>query len=103
MAGRCYGGILQRQIACRLRLVGLPYLELVQLFIGGMITLTVTAIVQIFVIPMVQRRTRRLERWEEDLVELATMHDEEMGAPLDRHSGAVIGYALALDQLQRGE
>ncbi|MCY1144069.1 hypothetical protein OWR29_39250 [Actinoplanes sp. Pm04-4] len=37
------------------------------------------------------------------MVELATMHDEEMGAPLDRHSGAVITYAGAQGRLRRSE
>jgi hypothetical protein len=52
---------------------------------------------------VVQRRTRRPERWEGDLIELANMHDEQMGAPLDRHSGAVIDLAVEEGRLARGE
>ena len=46
--------------------------------IGGLITLAVTAMVQILIIPWVQRRTRRLERWEDDVIELAALFEEQM-------------------------
>jgi hypothetical protein len=38
--------------------------------LGGLITLAVTAFVQIAIIPWVQTRTRRRERWEKHVVEL---------------------------------
>ena len=48
-----------------------------QLLLGGLITLAGTAIVQIFIIPWVQTRNRRRERWEGDVIELETLlHDE---------------------------
>lgn len=60
------------------RIDPLPYLEDVQsVLLGGLITLAVTAVVQIFVIPWVQRRTRGLERWEKDVIELVTVVNEE--------------------------
>ena len=74
-----------------------------QILLGGLITLVVTVIVQIIVIPLVQRRTRRLERWEDALIELVDIHDVQMGAPLDRHSAAVISLALEEGKLERGE
>src|SRR5690242_15085616 len=52
--------------------------------IGGMITLIVTALVQIFVIPWVQRRTRALERWEKDVVELMSLVNEQMNDALSK-------------------
>jgi hypothetical protein len=48
-----------------------------QLLLGGLITLAGTAIVQILIIPWVQTRNRRRERWEHDVIELETLlHDE---------------------------
>jgi K+ transporter len=49
-----------------------------QLLLGGLITLAVTAIVQILVIPWVQVRNRRRERWERDVIELHTLLEQEM-------------------------
>lgn len=45
---------------------------------GGFITLAGTAVVQVIVIPQVQARTRRRERWENDVMELAALVDEEL-------------------------
>ena len=44
----------------------------VGVLLGGLITLAVTALVQIVIIPWVQARTRRRERWEKDVIELQT-------------------------------
>ena len=62
----------------RLPAGGVAYGERVgQLLLGGLITLAGTAIVQIFIIPWVQTRNRRRERWEGDVIELETLlHDE---------------------------
>ena len=49
-----------------------------QLVLGGLITLSVTAIVQILIIPWVQRRARIRERWEQDMLELSTLLKDEM-------------------------
>jgi hypothetical protein len=62
----------------------------VQLVIGGLITLTVTALVQILVIPWVQSRTRRRERWEENVTALeAILHDEYPGAIQEAYHAAL--------------
>ena len=54
------------------------YLEAVNLLLGGLITLAVTALVQILIIPSVQQRNRRMERWEDDLNELNNILREEI-------------------------
>jgi len=59
-------------------IAALPYREGVQLLLGGLITLAVTAVVQIFVIPWVQHRNRRRERWENDILELHSLLKDEM-------------------------
>jgi hypothetical protein len=46
--------------------------------IGGAVTLAVTLVVQVFVIPRVQAWNRWLERWELDVVALATLLDDEL-------------------------
>ncbi|MEU4237917.1 hypothetical protein [Actinoplanes sp. NPDC026619] len=48
------------------------------LLLGGLITLAVTALVQIMIIPWVQQRNRRMERWEDDLNELTNILREEI-------------------------
>jgi len=48
-----------------------------QLLLGSLITLAITAVVQIFIIPRVLTRDRRRERWERDVIELhALLRDE---------------------------
>jgi hypothetical protein len=47
-----------------------PWTTVRDLLIGGLITLTVTAIVQILVVPRVHQQNQRLERWEKDILEL---------------------------------
>jgi hypothetical protein len=47
------------------------------LLIGGLITLIGTILVQILIIPSVQRRTRKRERWERDITELQTLMENE--------------------------
>ena len=54
------------------------------LLLGGLITLAVTAVVQILIIPWVQRRNRIRERWEKDVIELLTLFEEELGEPVSR-------------------
>lgn len=45
--------------------------------LGGVITLAATCLVQIFVIPWVQARSRRREKWEKDVAELLVVFEEE--------------------------
>ena len=52
--------------------------------LGGLITLAGTALVQILVIPQVQRRTRALERWEDNFTDLVTVVNEELLIGLNR-------------------
>lgn len=58
------------------------------LLFGGLITLAVTAFVQITIIPRVQQRNRRIERWEEDVVELDQLLNEEIPTILGRATEA---------------
>jgi hypothetical protein len=58
---------------------GSATVENVNLLLGGLITLAVTAVVQILIIPWVQRRNRRIERWEKDVIELVNLL--EVGLP----------------------
>jgi hypothetical protein len=53
------------------------------LVLGGLITLVVTTIVQLFVIPRVQRGTRGLERWEGQVIDLRAVLEEEMPRTLN--------------------
>jgi hypothetical protein len=53
-----------------------------QLLLGGLITLAGTAVVQIFIIPWVQTRNRRRERWESDVIELETLLHGELPAAI---------------------
>ncbi|WP_406036620.1 hypothetical protein OG799_19410 [Micromonospora sp. NBC_00898] len=50
---------------------------------GGAVTLAGTLVVQLFVIPAVQARTRGQERWERDILELAAVIEEEFPRSLD--------------------
>jgi transcriptional regulator of heat shock response len=50
----------------------------VELIAGGLVTLTVTFLVQVFVIPHVQARIRNRERWESDVIDLHTLVEEEI-------------------------
>lgn len=52
--------------------------DLAPVLIGGGITLLGTFLVQVFVIPRVQAGTRRIERWEKDVVQLMAILDEEL-------------------------
>ncbi|HET8684093.1 MAG TPA: hypothetical protein VFM54_19805, partial [Micromonosporaceae bacterium] len=45
--------------------------------VGGLITLIGTILVQILIIPSVQRRTRKRERWERDITELQTLMEAD--------------------------
>lgn len=68
--------------------------------IGGMITLLVTAIVQVFVIPWVQHRTRERERWEKDVIHLMALVNEELTeklVPLQRAMLSVINAQNAVE------
>ncbi|MEV0898366.1 hypothetical protein [Actinoplanes sp. NPDC049802] len=72
--------------------------------LGGLITLAVTALVQILIIPWVQRRTRRLERWEKDMVELATLlHEELPQAVSDAYQTAVLHFSVKDSELHEEE
>jgi len=52
--------------------------------------LAVTVVVQILVIPRVQRRTRAFERWEDNVTELVTAVNEEWPEKLDTLNSAGI-------------
>jgi hypothetical protein len=72
------------------------------LLLGGLITLAVTAVVQILIIPWVQRRNRIRERWEKDVIELLTLLDEELGEPVSRVRYEILRLSDAQDPVQRG-
>jgi hypothetical protein len=46
--------------------------------LGGLIALAVTAVIQSLIIPWVQRRNRRRERWEEDVIEISALIGEQI-------------------------
>ena len=71
------------------------------LLLGGLITLAVTAVVQILIIPWVQRRNRIRERWERDVIELLTLLDEELGEPVSRLRYEVQRLSDAQDRVPR--
>lgn len=50
----------------------------VNVLLGGLVTLAVTCVVQIFVIPWVQHRGRRRERWEKNVTELLVLLEEQL-------------------------
>jgi hypothetical protein len=54
------------------------------LLLGALSTLAVTASVQIFVIPWVQRRNRHRERWEKDVISLETLLRDELPQALTK-------------------
>lgn len=58
-------------------------MDVSQILFGGAVTLAGTVIVQLVVIPRVQARTRALERWENDVIALAALLDEEMPRALN--------------------
>jgi len=60
--------------------------------IGGLITLVVTLLVQILVVPCVQRRTRKRERWERDITELQTLLEVEFPRNVRALRRAVVSY-----------
>lgn len=57
--------------------------QIVPVVIGGLVTLSTTFVVQVFVIPWVQGRTRRRERWENDVLELSALLEEELPRALN--------------------
>ncbi|QGN47946.1 hypothetical protein GKC29_14540 [Micromonospora sp. WMMC415] len=68
--------------------------------VGGLVTLAVTCVVQILVVPWVQGRGRRRERWEKDVTELLVVFEEEV--PAAQYMQAVKeahGEAVAADDL----
>lgn len=71
------------------------------LLLGGLITLAVTAVVQILIIPWVQRRNRIRERWEKDVIELITLFDEELGEPLRRFRYEMLRLSDAQERTRR--
>jgi len=54
------------------------------LLLGGLITLLGTVIVQVFVIPTVQRRMKRVERWQSRYDELTTFVEDDLGRAVER-------------------
>src|SRR3954470_1624710 len=63
-----------------------------QVLLGGLVTLAVTAVVQILIIPWVQRRNRRRERWERDVIELETLLHHELRGAIDDAERAAQDY-----------
>jgi hypothetical protein len=61
----------------------------VQILLGGLITLAGTALIQMLIIPWVQRRTRHLERWERDVIELLGLINEELPSRLQPFKFAI--------------
>jgi len=59
-----------------------------QILLGGGITLAGTVLVQVYVIPHVQARTRGRERWEEDVDELVSSLDDKLPRTLDTYKWA---------------
>jgi hypothetical protein len=53
-----------------------------QVLLGGLITLAITAVVQIVIIPWVQRRSRARERWEKDVLEMESLLQDELPSVL---------------------
>src|SRR3989442_408187 len=62
--------------------------------LGGAVTLAVTSAVQILVVPRVQARTRRRERWEKNVIELVGMLEEEL--PRTLQNVWLAGHSLRL-------
>jgi hypothetical protein len=56
----------------------------VNVLLGGLVTLAVTAVVQIFLTPWVQRRGRVIERWEREVKDLVNLLEEELPPALRR-------------------
>jgi hypothetical protein len=57
---------------------GLTVFAVLELIAGGVITLIVTSLVQVFVIPNMQAKNRRIERWENDVGELRALLEEQL-------------------------
>lgn len=49
-----------------------------EILLGGLITLAVTFVTQVFVVPRVQASSRLLQRWEEDVRGLRTLLEDEL-------------------------
>lgn len=49
-----------------------------EVLLGGIVTLVVTFVVQVVVVPRVQAHTRFRQRWEDDVVELRTLVEDEL-------------------------
>lgn len=58
-----------------------------KVLLGGLITLAITALFQIFVNPWMLRRTRRIERWEDNVADLITLVNEEWPEKLSMLKG----------------
>jgi hypothetical protein len=71
--------------------------------LGGVITLIVTALVQIFLIPWVQRRTRAIERWEKDIDKLLDLVNDEFYDKIDSMAATTRPVALDLRRAQTGD
>ncbi len=55
-----------------------PYSAAMELVIGGAIALIGSVIVQAFVIPRVNRRTRAIDRWEQDVLLLGSLVSDQL-------------------------
>jgi hypothetical protein len=78
----------------------------VNLLLGGLITLAVTAVVQILIIPWVQRRNRLRERWEKDVIEFVNLLEVDLTRVLrSARLAALEPYSIAqvLRDLEPGE
>ncbi len=55
-----------------------PYSAAMEFVIGGLIALVGSVIVQAFVIPRVNRRTRAIDRWEQDVLLLGSLVSDQL-------------------------
>ncbi len=69
--------------------------------IGGLITLIGTILVQILIIPSVQRRTRKRERWERDITELQNLMEVDFPKHFRTLRRAIVPF-LALHAFPEG-
>ncbi|GAA2611415.1 hypothetical protein GCM10010399_47830 [Dactylosporangium fulvum] len=69
--------------------------KILPVLLGGLITLVGTFLVQLYVVPRVQARTRRLERWEKDVIELVALIEEQLPLAVEAYHMASLGPRIA--------
>jgi hypothetical protein len=58
------------------------------ILLGGGVTLAATTVAQLYVIPHVLARTRGRERWEQQVLDLAALLEEQLPRAIDRYRSA---------------